>query len=70
MDRLGILLNAYKNYDRIYLALILIAFWVAISGHLVTWILPGSKTILYIYWIMVILLYAIGIIFVGINFTQ
>lgn len=70
MDRLDILLAAYKNYDRIYLALILLALWVAISGHLLTWILPGSKTITYIYWIVIILFYMMGIIFVGIHFTN
>lgn len=69
MSRLDLLLNAYHNYDTIYTGLILAAAWVAISAHLLDWLVANrSKWILNFFWGCVLAGYIAGIFFVGLYF--
>ena len=69
MTRYELLINAYHHYDIIYLGMILIAAWVASTGHLLDWILQRRTQLVgYLYWGFVITAYVAGIIFIGLKF--
>jgi hypothetical protein len=69
MIRLDLLLNAYRNYDTIYLGLFLMASWVAGAGQLLEWITTNRGKILNnIFWALILVAYAAGIIYVGLVF--
>lgn len=66
MTRLQLLQQAYSQYDTIYAGLIMLAVWVAGTGHLLDWITSHrSRVTVSIYWSLVIILYVAGMLCLG-----
>ena len=64
-----LLSEAYRQYDQIYLALILLAGWGAGTIHLLDWLTVGrSRILLTIFTGVLIVTYIVGIIYVGTTF--
>jgi hypothetical protein len=70
MNRLDLLLTAYRHYDQIYSCLILFAIWVAVLAHLVDWLTVNrGRVLITIFWTLAIITYISGIIFIGLRFA-
>jgi hypothetical protein len=69
MSRIQTLMEIYHHMDTIYTALILLAAWAGIAGHLCDVLAEKHwKIIVPIYWSLIIAAYAAGILVVGLKF--
>jgi hypothetical protein len=56
----------YTQLDTVYLALIIIAFWVAATGHLLDWATQRhAHALVTIFWGLVVCGYVAGMLFIG-----
>ena len=70
MTRYDLLLSAYHHYDQIYAALILLACWVGGTGHLVDVLTTRrGRVALSIFWGLMVILFAAGVLLVGITIS-
>jgi hypothetical protein len=70
MNRYDVLIGIYAHLDTIYAGLILLAVWVATTGHLIDWVsVRGWRVIIPIYWSMLVIAYATAIIFIGLAYS-
>jgi hypothetical protein len=69
MTRYSTLLSIYQQLDTIYLAVIMVAVWVAGFGHLLDWMTQRHLTILVtIFWTLVVMAYMAAMLFIGLSF--
>ena len=69
MTRLQILQQIYAQYNAIFTALILVAVWAGVAGHLCDMLTEHRwKQIVPVYWTVILLAYIGGIVFVGLEF--
>jgi hypothetical protein len=66
ISRFDALLTIYTRLDIITTFLVLLSAWVVTTGHLLDWITKGrSRIAIPIYWTIIILGYAVGIVVIG-----
>ena len=69
MSRYETLLDIYHEWNTIYTGLILIAVWVPLAGHLLDRLAETKlKWFIPVYWLLVLIAYIGGIVFVGVRF--
>jgi hypothetical protein len=66
MTRYSALLSIYQNLDTVYLGLVMLSAWSALTGHLLDWLtVKRWRILITIFWTLLIFAYVAGILLIG-----